>query len=135
MEAGIEIDMTQFYGSFFDECAERLADMDGALPDLDPAEPDDELVNLVFRAAHSIKGGAATFGFEHMSRLAHVVERIFDGVRGGSRELSQEVIDLTAESVDCVRYLIECRKNGDDADGERAEALTQRLEALDLEGA
>ena len=89
MEAGIEIDMTQFYGAFFDECAERLADMDGALPDLDPAEPDDELVNLVFRSAHSIKGGAATFGFEDMSRLAYVVERLFDGVRGGGERSSR----------------------------------------------
>ena len=131
VEAGIEIDMTQFHGSFFDECADRLADMDGALTDLDPAEPDDELVNLVFRSAHSIKGGAETFGFEYMSRLARVVERLFDGVRGGSRELSQEAIDLTAASVECVRYLVECRKNGDDADGERVETLTQRLEALE----
>ncbi len=131
MEAGIEIDLTQFHGSFFDECAERLADIDGALRDLDLAEPDDECVNLVFRAAHSIKGGAATFGFEDMSRLAHVVERLFDSVRGGNREISQEVIDLTAQSVECMRYLIECRKNGDAAEGERVEALTLQLEALE----
>ena len=131
MEAGIEIDLTQFYGSFFDECAEKLADIDGALPDLDLAEPDDEPVSLIFRAAHSIKGGAATLGFEDMSRLAHVVERLFDGVRGGSREISQEVIDLTTQSVECMRYLIECRKNGDAADGERVEALTLQLEALE----
>ena len=131
MEAGIEIDLTQFYGAFFDECAERLADIDGALRDLDLAEPDDECVNLVFRAAHSIKGGAATFGFEDMSRLAHVVERLFDGVRDGSREISQEMIDLTAQSVECMRYLIECRKNGDAAEGKRVEALTLQLEALE----
>jgi len=131
VEAGIEIDLTQFHGSFFDECAERLADIDGALRDLDLAEPDDECVNLVFRAAHSIKGGAATFGFEDMSRLAHVVERLFDSVRGGNREISQEVIDLTAQSVECMRYLIECRKNGDAAEGERVEALTLQLEALE----
>ena len=123
--------MTQFYGAFFEECAERLGDMDGALPDLDLAKPDDELVNLVFRAAHSIKGGAATFGFDHMSRLAHVVERLFDGVRDGGRELSQELIDLTTESVECLRHLVECLKSGDDADEKRVEALTLQLEALE----
>ena len=131
MEAGIEIDMTQFYGAFFDECAEKLADIDGALPHLDLAEPDDERVNLIFRAAHSIKGGAATLGFEDMSRLAHVVERLFDGVRGGNPEISQEMIDLTAQSVECLRYLIECRKNGEAAEGERVEVLTRKLEALE----
>lgn len=131
MEAGIEIDLTQFYGSFFDECAERLADIDGALPHLDLAPPDHERVNLIFRAAHSIKGGAATLGFEDMSRLAHVVERLFDGVRGGNREISQEMIDLTAQSVECLRYLIECRKNGEAAEEERVEVLTRQLEALE----
>ena len=131
MEADIEIDLTQFHGSFFDECAGNLSDIDAALPGLDLAEPDDECVNLIFRAAHSIKGGAATFGFEDMSRLAHVVERLFDGVRGGIREISQELIDLTAQSVECIRYLIECRKNSEIADEERVEALMLKLESLE----
>ena len=81
-------DMSQFYQVFFAEAAEHLESMESLLLALDHASPDDEQLNAVFRAAHSIKGSAGTFGFGDMADLTHVLEGLLDKVRKGELPLS-----------------------------------------------
>ena len=72
------IDMSQFYQVFFDESAEHLAAMEGLLLDLDVENPDSEQLNAIFRAAHSIKGSAGTFGFTDLAETTHILENLLD---------------------------------------------------------
>ncbi|MFT3736881.1 MAG: Hpt domain-containing protein [Rhodocyclaceae bacterium] len=75
------IDMTQFYQVFFEESQEHLAAMESLLVAIDPAAPDSEDLNAIFRAAHSIKGSSATFGFSDLAEVTHVMENLLDRVR------------------------------------------------------
>jgi two-component system chemotaxis sensor kinase CheA len=78
---GGEFDLTQFYAVFFEEAGENLANMESLLIDIDIDAPSDEELNAVFRVAHSIKGGAATFGFSDVTNLTHELETLLDRVR------------------------------------------------------
>jgi two-component system chemotaxis sensor kinase CheA len=71
-------DLTQFYQVFFEEAGENLASMEQLLLGLDVAAPEDETLHAIFRCAHSIKGGAATFGFEDLAALTHTMETLLD---------------------------------------------------------
>ena len=77
------IDMSQFYQVFFEEAAEHLASMEALLLAIDPAAPDTEEVNALFRAAHSIKGSSGTLGFQDMMEVTHILETMLDRVRKG----------------------------------------------------
>ena len=75
------IDMSQFIAVFFDEAAEHLASLEALLLKLNVANPDSEELNAIFRAAHSIKGGAATFGFTDLTEVTHILENLLDRIR------------------------------------------------------
>jgi two-component system chemotaxis sensor kinase CheA len=75
------IDMSQFFQVFFDETEELLAEMEKLLLEIDVAAPDSEDLNAIFRAAHSIKGGAATFGITDLTEVTHVLETLLDKLR------------------------------------------------------
>ncbi len=82
------IDMSQFYQVFFDEADELLAEMEKLLLALDVNAPDSEDLNAIFRSAHSIKGGAATFGFTDITEVTHVLESLLDRIRKGEMALT-----------------------------------------------
>lgn len=121
------IDMTQFYQVFFEESEEHLESMEQLLLKLNPAQPDKEMVDALFRAAHSIKGGSATFGFTDMSEVTHVLETLLDQVRTGEKNLSTELIDLLLESADVLREQLGHHVNGTQADAQVSHALCNRL--------
>lgn len=103
----MEIDLSQFHQDFFEESLELLAGMEKALLELNLALPlDAEQINLIFRAAHSIKGSAATYGFTTITEFTHILESFLHKVRNGSHVLTQPEIMLLLKSVDCVRQLI-----------------------------
>ena len=79
--SGGSIDLSQFYEIFFEEAGENLDQMEQMLLDLDLETADDEELNAVFRCAHSIKGGAATFGFADVAELTHQMESLLDKLR------------------------------------------------------
>ena len=79
--SGDGFDITQFHAVYFDEAAEHLAAMEALLLGLDTAAPDAEELNAIFRAAHSIKGGAGTFGFTDLAELTHEAETLLDKLR------------------------------------------------------
>lgn len=123
------LDLSQFHQAFFEECAESLDHMEQALLALDPAGDNAEVINTIFRGAHSIKGGAATFGFDEVARFTHTVETLLDRVRDGSRRITREDIELLLASVDCVRGMLSALRHGEPPDAARSAAIAARLEA------
>src|SRR3954464_13839626 len=87
------IDMSQFYRVFFDETAEHLAQMENLLLGIDCASADDEDLNAIFRAAHSIKGGSGTFGFTDMTEVTHELESLLDKARKHELSLTVDMVD------------------------------------------
>jgi two-component system chemotaxis sensor kinase CheA len=77
----MSIDLTQFHESFYDESFEALGSMEENLLRLDVGAPESDRVNTIFRVAHSIKGGAATFGFTEITSFTHTLETLLDELR------------------------------------------------------
>jgi len=102
----MSIDISQFHETFFEECFEGLEIMESGLLNLDIGNADNETVNAIFRAAHSIKGGSATFGFSEVASFTHIMETLLDETRDGKRDVSQELIDILLKSVDCLHLMI-----------------------------
>ena len=124
------IDMSQFYQVFFEEAAEHLASMEALLLAIDPAAPDTEEVNALFRAAHSIKGSSGTFGFQDMMEVTHILETMLDRVRKGEAPLTDDMVDASLVAGDVLKNLLAAHRGEDEADREAAEAICHRLEAL-----
>jgi two-component system chemotaxis sensor kinase CheA len=125
-----EIDLSQFHEVFYEESFENLASMESGLLGFSDGIPDSEQVNTVFRAAHSIKGGAATFGFLVISDFTHVVETLLDQVRAGERSVTAEFIDIMLESVDLIRVLLTKSRSGVELNTELTQTLSDRLGTL-----
>ncbi len=102
----MSIDLSQFHQVFFEESIEGLDIMESSLMELDSENIDAETINAIFRAAHSIKGGSATFGFSMVADFTHVLETLLDDVRSDLRGLSGDDINLLLQSVDCVREML-----------------------------
>lgn len=126
----MSVDLSQFHQVFFEECFEGLEVMETGLLELDPASIDEETVNAIFRAAHSIKGGSATFSFTSVSEFTHVLETLLDQVRDGSRSISQDEIDLFLQSVDCLRGMITSLQAEEEVDDAESKVLLARFEAI-----
>jgi two-component system, chemotaxis family, sensor kinase CheA len=97
------IDLSQFYQVFFEEAGENLDRMEKLLLDLDIESADDEELNAVFRCAHSIKGGAATFGFKDVAELTHQMETLLDKLRRHELEPTSAMVDVLLQSGDALR--------------------------------
>lgn len=121
---------TRLLPYFWEEAAEYLDLMEAGLLRLDPARPDPDTLNSIFRAVHSIKGSSSPFGFDELSDLAHRCESLLDEVREGTRELDREATEALLESCDCMRAMVEALRGSDAADPARAEAIAARLDAL-----
>ncbi|MEW9625498.1 chemotaxis protein CheA [Rhodanobacter geophilus] len=124
------VDLTQFHQTFFEESREGLDAMEAALLALDAGSTDHELVHTIFRAAHSIKGGAATFGFADVAAFTHVAESLLEEVRSGRRAVDAALIDLLLRSVDCLRAMLERTSHGQAAADAGSEALRAELARL-----
>src|ERR1700761_8347887 len=104
------IDLTQFHDAFFDESFEALDSMEAALLQLDAGRPDPELINTIFRAAHSIKGGSATFGFAEIASFTHSLETLLSELRSSRIPITQATCDLLLKSVDVMRGMLRAVK-------------------------
>jgi two-component system chemotaxis sensor kinase CheA len=124
----MKIDLSQFRQVFLQESADHVASMESDLLALRSAQDDTELLNAIFRSAHSIKGGAGSFGMTSLVRFTHSLENLLDRLRASEMQASDEVVDILLRSVDVVRALLIA-----DADVEMpAEALelAEQIEAL-----
>ena len=110
------IDMSQFYQVFFDEADELLAEMEKLLLALDVSAPDSEDLNAIFRAAHSIKGGAATFGFTDITDVTHMLESLLDRIRKNEMALTPEHVDAFLVAKDVLTMQMEGHHHGSSVD-------------------
>jgi chemotaxis protein histidine kinase CheA len=101
--AGAGIDLSQFYQVFFEEAGENLATMEQMLLGLDLASANDEELNAVFRCAHSVKGGAATFGFSDVAELTHQMETLLDKLRRHELEPHPSMVDVLLAAGDALK--------------------------------
>ena len=124
------IDMTQFYQVFFEESAEHLAAMETLLLDLDIDNPDAEQLNAIFRAAHSIKGSAGTFGFNDLAETTHILENLLDRIRKHELLLRADMVDAFLECGDRLREMLEGHQGRGAADPAQVEAICARLRQL-----
>lgn len=115
---------------FFDEADELLAEMEKQLLALDVAAPDNEDLNAIFRAAHSIKGGAATFGFTDITEVTHVLESLLDRIRKGEMALTAEHVDAFLAAKDVLSMLMDGHRHGSAVDHEAVLSVSKRLNAL-----
>jgi len=105
-------DLSQFYSVFFEEAGENLASYESLLLAIDVESPDDEDLNAIFRAAHSIKGGSATFGFSDVAELTHELETLLDKVRKHELSLTATMVDILLESGDALKVHLGRHKAG-----------------------
>lgn len=123
----MSIDLSQFIATFLEESYEGLEVMESSLLDMDSA--DEETINTIFRAAHSIKGGAGTFGFNEVADFTHRVETLLDEMRSGKQAVTGPLVNLLLESVDCIKALLESVQGGADADPDMLASVQKGLEA------
>jgi two-component system chemotaxis sensor kinase CheA len=100
---GAGIDLSQFYQVFFEEAGENLENMEQLLLELDITAADDEELNAIFRCAHSIKGGAATFGFSDVAELTHQMETLLDKLRRHELAPTTDMVDVLLQSGDALK--------------------------------
>ncbi|MFG6109934.1 chemotaxis protein CheA [Stenotrophomonas nematodicola] len=126
----MSMDLQRFHATFFEESREGLDAMEAGLLALESGQQDPEIINSVFRAAHSIKGGAGTFGFDAIAALTHVLETLLDELRAGKRALEANAVDAMLSSVDVLRALLREAEHGQPADPQAVAAIKARLEAV-----
>jgi two-component system chemotaxis sensor kinase CheA len=124
------LDMEQLRKMFYEECRENLEVLEDVLLNLDPEHVEDESINTIFRAAHSIKGGAGTFNLLDISEFTHGVEAYLDLVRNQERSLSAETIDLLLKSGDCIHSMLEGHEQGSEVNEDLKQEVSQKLLVL-----
>jgi two-component system chemotaxis sensor kinase CheA len=123
------VSLAQFHQVFFEESLEGLDVMEAALLALDQGDADAELIHRIFRAAHSIKGGAATFGFPDMAAFTHEAESLLDELRDGRRAIDGATIELLLRTVDCLRGMFDRAQAAQPLANAESHDLRQQLAA------
>jgi two-component system chemotaxis sensor kinase CheA len=126
----MSIDMAQFHQVFFEESFEGLEIMESGLLNMDPGTVDDEEINAIFRAAHSIKGGSGTFGFNDIASFTHVMETLLDEMRDGRRPVTSEAVDALLRSVDILRDMLSAASEEGGVEQEKVKSQQAELEQI-----
>ncbi len=127
-------DLSQFYEVFFDEAEELLAEAERLLLGIDIDNPDSEDLNAIFRAAHSIKGGAATFGFMDMTEITHVLENLLDKIRKNEMTLTSEHVDAFLSAKDVLKMELDGHRLGTAVDQDQVADVKMVLKSLSEAG-
>jgi two-component system chemotaxis sensor kinase CheA len=134
-DAGGDFDLSQFYQIFFEEAGENLDQMEHMLLNLNLETADDEELNGIFRCAHSVKGGAATFGFSDVAELTHQMESLLDKLRRHELAPNASMVDVLLESADASRSLLARHQNGGEGEPLATGDLVRRISELAAGGA
>lgn len=127
---GADFDLSQFYQIFFEEAGENLDQMEQMLLDLDLSSANDEELNGIFRCAHSIKGGSATFGFADVAELTHQMESLLDRLRRHELQPIPQMVDVLLESADASRSLLARHQAGGQGEAVSTTSLVRRISDL-----
>ena len=124
------IDISQFFQVFFDEAEELLAEKERLLLAIDISAPDAEDLNAIFRTAHSIKGGASTFGLNDMTEVTHILESLLDRIRKGEMPLTSEHVDAFLAAKDILKMQLDGHRNGAHVDQDAVANVRMMLQEL-----
>lgn len=124
------VDLSRFHQTFFEESLEALVAMESGLLELESGSDDPEKLNAVFRAAHSIKGGAGTFGFTKLAELTHALETILDRARTDRAALSAGAMSTLLGAVDHLGQTIHATKDNRELDLDAHHGVIAQLEQL-----
>jgi two-component system chemotaxis sensor kinase CheA len=124
------MDMSRFHAAFFEESREGLDAMESGLLAMESGRSDGETINTIFRGAHSIKGGAGTFGFRFISDFTHVMETLLDEARAGKRGFDSDAIGVLLSAVDVLRGMLDVAENGGALDQPAIDASKSQLDLL-----
>ena len=122
-------DFAQFQDAFFEEAGDHLAIVEEGLLQLEQCPHDLDLLNKIFRSAHSIKGTSGMFGFAVVAQFTHKMETLLDLLRNGQKVVTPSIADLLLRSTDWLKTLIEAAKTGSPVDDETVQRLTSELAA------
>ncbi len=111
----MQIDLKRFHETFFEEAEEHLGTIEAGLLSLTEQGADPELLNTIFRSAHSIKGAAGSFGFNELARLTHVMENVLDRLRSGKRSPDEALTQHLLRASDTLRELVAATRKGEAA--------------------
>lgn len=125
----MDIDITRFYKVFFEESAEGIEAMESGLLALN-SSPDPDVINVIFRAVHSIKGSSGSLGLSDIADFTHFMETLLDEMRAGRRASTPETTRVLLASVDCLRDMLDAKRDGNAIDPERVRQATSRLQDL-----
>jgi two-component system, chemotaxis family, sensor kinase CheA len=125
----LDLDMAEIAKVFFQECREGLDVMEAGLLSLD-ASADLENINTIFRAAHSIKGGAATFGFSPVAQFTHGVETLLDEMRNAARPVTEDAVQVLLKSCDCLREMMEAIEAEKPLDSAKTTAVNEEIKRI-----
>jgi two-component system chemotaxis sensor kinase CheA len=123
----MSVDLAKFQSAFFEESAEHVATMEEGLLRLEHQPGDLDLLNRIFRAAHSVKGNAGMFGFTMVAEFTHAVENILDDLRNGRLEAGKPLIDALLEATDGLKGLLAAAQGGAAPDEAAVCRLLERL--------
>lgn len=126
----IDIDMSQFHDIFFEEAIEGIEIMEKELLNLHPDEYDKKTINTIFRAAHSIKGSASTFGFEDIGQFTHSIETVLDKIRNDELSITQELVSTLLSAVDCLNNMLISEKAGENYDAKVIDSIAAQLDSF-----
>jgi chemotaxis protein histidine kinase CheA len=121
------IDLSRFIATFFDETQEHLESIEERAMTLGRADPDPEILNAIFRAAHSIKGGAGTFGFTQLTETTHEMETLFDALRKGEGKADESTVRLLLDACDAFKAHIARLKGGEKSHDPKMDALRAQI--------
>ncbi len=127
------MDIADFFDTFFEEAEELLSDMEQHLLELDVDDPDSEQLNAIFRAAHSIKGGAGTFGFIVLQKTTHILENLLDYARKGELTLRADLVDTFLEAKDIMHEQLDAYRSEEEPNQEAFERICQVLQQIALD--
>ena len=128
--SGAGIDLSQFHQVFFEEAGENLERMEQELLEIDIEAADDETLNSIFRCAHSVKGGAATFGFNDVAELTHQMESLLDKLRRHELAPNGAMVDVLLQSGDALKAQLARHQNGGAGEAVDTTELLAGLRAL-----
>lgn len=127
-------DFSQFQDAFFEEAGDHLAVVEEGLLALEQHPEDLDLLNKIFRSAHSIKGTSGMFGFNAVAQFTHKMETLLDLLRNGQKVVTPHIADLLLKSTDCLKTLIDAAKSGSPVDDETVQRLTVELASASAAG-
>jgi two-component system chemotaxis sensor kinase CheA len=122
-------ELEEIKATFFQECDELLSELEGGLLKMETGDADGETVNAVFRAVHSVKGGAGAFALDALVRYAHVFETLLDGVRAGAIPVTADLVRMLLRAADVLADQVTAARTGGAADAAETAAMVAELEA------